>query len=290
MTDADRHALPVSHPSSRAPADTSEAGWYLYGVTTRAVAEAVPPASLESWGAGPGARRGGPPEFLECGELVAVVRRTATDEFPKEPGEDEALAALVSDHNSVVAAVHREGPILPAKFGLVYADRRDLEMALEQMEDLLRDRLRWLEGRDEWAVHVYADRPAVRESLAATDPDLRRLGQQVSAATPGRAYLLERRLSDRLDSATRQLLDELAQAAYDHLSEIAVEGRLSPYRQETEEAEEILRAAFLVDRESSDRFLRELGTFADGHEHVSCEYSGPWPPYSFALVREEDLS
>lgn len=296
----DSHSPPGARPCSHVPMAPSDMGWYLYGITSRATAGAVTPSSSDTTdggtdgGVGSREHRGRPPEFLNCGELAAIVRRVSLEEFRGEdslggPGNDESLEAIVRDHNSLVAAVHREGPILPAKFGLVYAHRHDLEMALENLGDALMDRLQSLDGRDEWAVHVYAEHPSVRERIAAADPALRQLRQELSAATPGRAYFLERKLADRLTLVTQQVLSELARTAYDRLSAIAIESRLSS-SPHTSGGTEILRAAFLVEREDSDRFLRELGAFADSDEYVSCEYSGPWPPYSFALVKEEDLS
>ena len=44
---------------------------------------------------------------------------------------------------------------------------------------------------------------------------------------------------------------------------------------------------FLVRRASADAFLAEIRSFAEGQEGVRCEDSGPWPPYSFAVLTEE---
>jgi hypothetical protein len=48
----------------------------------------------------------------------------------------------------------------------------------------------------------------------------------------------------------------------------------------------ILRADFLVRREAQDTFVAAVGTLVEARHELRCEYSGPWPPYSFAMLNE----
>jgi hypothetical protein len=48
-----------------------------------------------------------------------------------------------------------------------------------------------------------------------------------------------------------------------------------------------LRAAFLVSRDGQHAFLERMRTFAEARAGLRWEYSGPWPPYSFAAQATE---
>jgi hypothetical protein len=44
---------------------------------------------------------------------------------------------------------------------------------------------------------------------------------------------------------------------------------------------ELLRAAYLVDREAVASFSARVQEIQDGNPHLRITCTGPWPPYSF---------
>lgn len=273
-------------------------GWYLYGVTRRAppaavlaAADEVPPLGTDGSAAqGDGA----PLQLLECCGLAAVVRPVRLADFNAEVLKERLqsaaeLEAMVRSHNHVIEAFHARRAILPAKFGVVYANERDILSALRSGCDTLLPQLHGLEGCDEWALHLYADRVVVRERVATRVPAIGRLRDEHAAARPGRAYFLERQLRNEMEAATRQALATLAQETFDRLASSVVAGQVSPVARAKDAAGEveILRAAFLVARDGIDRFEAELRSVADAGEGLRSECSGPWAPYSFAVCNVE---
>lgn len=271
-------------PASAAARDESR-GWYLYGITRRAplavaLAEADDPQA-------PGAAEA--LQVLECCGLAAVVRPVRVADFSPAVLQQRMrsaaeLEAMVRRHNRVIEAIHARQGILPAKFGVVYASDRDIVGALRSACDTLLPQLHRLEGCDEWALHLYADRAVVRERIAERVPAIGRLRAEHAAARPGRAYFLERQLRDELESATRQALVTLAQGVFDRLAPAAVAAQVSSVgpAAEGDGEVEILRASFLVARDDTARFDDALRAAADAGEGLRGECSGPWPPYSFA--------
>ncbi len=269
-------------------------GWYLYGIT-----HGTGPGGAELAG-GPGLDGGLPVQLLPHGQLIAIVSPVRLDELGAEAIrsrlQDMAwLEAMVRGHERVVETVQRARGILPARFGCVYVDTQALAEALERTHDDLIARLEGLAGCDEWGIRLYANRQAFQERVSAENAAVRQIEAELATAQPGRAYFLRRKLSDVLAKATEEALDAVAQADYDHLSRYAVAGHISPPHTRAEVGPsrglhpargdvEILRAAFLVRRSGTDRFVEEAGRFAEGHAGLRCEYSGPWPPYSFASI------
>ena len=191
----------------------------------------------------------------------------------------------------MIAALHQQQTILPAKFGSIYDRAEDVQTAVGAAQDALLAQLERVAGCDEWAVHVFAARPAIEQRVSAEHPILQQLQHDLATASPGRAYFLQRKLDEERAAATEQALRELAQAAYEHLARWAVADRVTPPARSSPAAHgeiEILRAAFLVPRANADPFLAEVRSCVEGRDGVRCEYSGPWAPYSFAVPMEEE--
>ena len=257
---------------------TTATGWYFYGITRSG---ALPQASGDD-----------ELQLLEFSGLAAVVRPVLLADFSSAVLQERlrtaaALEDMVRSHNEVVEAVHAQKPILPAKFGMVYASADDVVSALQPEHDALLDQLNRLDGCDEWAVHIYADRDAIRRHIAAIDPEIQQLREERAAARPGRAFFLDRQLEHELERATDRELVTAAQAAFEWIAGCAVAGQMNPPAPVTNSAvTEILRASFLVPRDSAEQFEKRVRSSADADAGLHCEYSGPWPPYSFA-TREE---
>jgi hypothetical protein len=265
-------------------------GWYLYGIT-RSGRHAALLAEVDA--ARPGDAE--PLDVVACDELAAVVRpvRLADCAQPvmKERASSAAdLEALVRNHNRVIDGIHARQAILPAKFGMVYSNAADIASALLSAGDDLLLQLDRLEGRDEWALHLYAEPGVVRERVSGDDPDIRHLMDQCAAARPGRAYFLERELRNEIEAAIRRELMAIAQRAFERLSNHAVAAQATPADHVDDGAGEleILRAAFLVDREAADRFQADVRRVAED-ARLRCETTGPWPPYSFAAQAGQEV-
>ncbi len=278
-------AMPQTKRDEAPASQNSERGWYLYGITSRQTASKLTPSLATD--------AGEPVQAFEQGELAALVRPVALADFRPETlqarAEDLAwLEAMVRDHHQVVERIHEAGAVLPVTFGAVYPDRETLLAALAEQHDALLAQLEQLEGCDEWGVRLFADRQALQR-LAGEYPALQQIKDEVAAASPGRAYLLKRKLADELTGATEEARVDLARTSYERLARCAVAGQSSPPPQQTAEEmgeRAVLSATFLVQRAGSDQFLEEVQQLGEEQAGLRCEYSGPWPPYSFARLAE----
>jgi hypothetical protein len=289
----------IANPAAPQTVADAVRGWYLYGITRRGSLAAVladADAGLPADAVLTAPAGSAPLQLLECGGLAAIVRPVLRADFSLAAVEERLRSAdlevLVRSHNQVIEAIHDRQAILPAKFGMVYADASDIVSALRSACDVLLTQLNRLEGCDEWAVHLYANREVVRERVSSRIPVVRRLREEFAAARPGRAYFIERQLRDELEAATRQVLVTLAQGAFDRLASSVIAGQVNPVRPATNAAGEveILRAAFLVSREGAEQFEADVRAAADASEGLRCERSGPWPPYSFAMLGEMETT
>ncbi|MFN8636749.1 MAG: GvpL/GvpF family gas vesicle protein [Chloroflexota bacterium] len=233
--------------------------------------------------------------LLKRGNLAAVVGLVPLADFSAEAlqarlGDPSMLRLAVQMHNDVIHAIHQQQTILPARFGAVYANLDDVTAEIDRRSDALRAQLSWLDGCDEWAVHISVDQQAVRAAILA-DQALDPVHQQLATVSPGRAYLLGRKWEEGLAAKTAQAGDELALAAYQRLASLAVDGiptrPVSSSGNPDGEAE-VLRAAFLVRRERAEDFVSAVRECGETERGYQCTCSGPWPPYSFVATTERD--
>jgi hypothetical protein len=277
-----------------------EDGWYLYGITQPISGERAP-ARSDATGVkvdethldlGPDHE---PVHVLAIGSLAAVVRRVPLADFTAEAleariGDPAWLTLAVQMHNDIIRAVHQERAILPAKFGAVYAHLDDIAAAVDQRSEALLAQLEWLNGCDEWAVHVFVDQAIIRAAVRA-DQALDPVQQQLATASPGRAYFIRRKLDDDLAAKTAQVTEEIALTAYQRLARLAhdaIAERLASQSTDVVEEIEVLRAALLVRREQTKDVVDQLRACAAAERAWHCTFSGPWPPYSFASLLERD--
>lgn len=284
----DRGYAPAS-AESKPNADSEARGWYLYGI----IRSSLPLPDLPDSSASSAS-----PHLVVEGALAAIVRLVTL--VPSEEGtlgmglrSAQQLETMVREHNDLIAAVHRQRTILPSKFGCVYLQEAHLKQALRQQQQPLLDQLQRLEDCDEWGVHIYAEPSLVSERLARNDPRVRRMEDELATATPGKAYLLKRQLANLLVEVTGQSLAGLAHEALDEIARHAVDTSVGAQPRQTAKLDaevEVLHASFLVRRPESESFFTALHTVAEGNEGLRCEYSGPWPVYSFVESLEEPAS
>jgi hypothetical protein len=273
-------------------------GWYLYGITYRCAEPGTAPSGEKrvNLTVDPWIGNSDHIQSLGTGSLAAIVRPVLLSEFELDAvrahsSDTEWLESMVRAHNQVITALHQEQAILPAKFGAVYPRTDALLAALDRHQQFLLDELQHLDGCDEWALHLYADSQGVQQRVAAEHPAIRHLEAEIAAGTPGKAFFLRRKLADEVAGVALQVLSDLGQEAYDRLARLARDGqvnRLAPSVGPEGETE-ILRAAFLVPRSETEAFLAEIGRLTEHDEGLRTEVTGPWPPYSFAVLDEEQL-
>ena len=265
-------------------------GWYLYGI--------IEQCPTVSWDSGASLRQGSDDiQLLQHEDVAAVVRSVPVADYQPEAirthmHDAHWLEVMATHHHSVIESVHRRRAILPATFGCVYADEAGLRTGLSDLHDTLLARLRWIADCDEWTVRLYGDATTLSRRLTQKHPRLQALQQEIDSVTSGRAYLLKRKFVNELSTVMAEATAEHADDAYSRLSHRSRSSMLQAQNAILDERHgevEFLRAVFLVPRPDVDTFLRDTEGAAWHDAGIRGEYSGPWPPYSFAQLEVERL-
>ncbi len=253
---------------------------------------------MDSWGSEASLHQGSDDiQLLPSGDVAAVVRSVRLADYQPETlrarlHDARWLELMATHHHSVIESIHRLQPILPATFGCVYPDEDDLRARLADLQETLLARLKWLADCDEWTVRVYSEAASLSQSLVREHPRIQQLQQEIDSVTPGRAYLLKRRLLNELTALVQNTEAERADEAFARMGHASRASMVQAQNTSSDRGHgetEILRAVFLVTRSDRATFLREVETTASRDAGIRSEHSGPWPPYSFARLEEERL-
>jgi Gas vesicle synthesis protein GvpL/GvpF len=196
-----------------------------------------------------------PLDSVREGALLAVISRHV------HPPDEPALDALWV-HERVVERLMEDRAVLPMRFASKAPDEATLREVLAERQDSFLAALDLVRGRVEVAVR------AIRREEWSGGSD--RLGAPRIATASGHDYLLS-----KLQDGRRT--EQAAATIHEPLAALAVHSR----RQRPRTAEEVLRAAYLVDRGALPRFRSAVERLqrANGGTAILC--TGPWPPYSF---------
>jgi hypothetical protein len=159
-------------------------------------------------------------------------------------------------HEEVVEALMADRDLLPVRYGTHLEDEAAVARAVE-------------ERLDELAAALDRVRRAVELSVRVVATGTRTSGGAAEEPSSGADYLRLRARAEASHHRAATALDEPLSA----LARASVEGRPRP--------PELFRAAYLVERDSVERFAAEVARLQNLNTGLSILCTGPWPPYSF---------
>lgn len=186
-----------------------------------------------------------PLSVLPSGEL-AVVYGPA--------GEDDVTADALWRHEATVEALMERHDVLPFRYGTRCEDEAAAARAVQARRRELTAALARIRGAVELSVRGIAVQ-GPNGSSAAGDTGL-----------------------DYLEAKARESAE--AQAAIERVHRPLSAMARASHRRASSEAE-VLRMAYLVDRDKVGEFAREVARVQNDHRELRLLCTGPWPPYSF---------
>jgi hypothetical protein len=267
-------------------AGKNEHGYYVYciaeGVATRQLDVSSFPAAIED---------SAKLEWVTANNLAALASTVPLELYGEEAltehlSEATWTAVRAMRHETVVEYVAKRASVVPLRFGTIYLERSTIERMLNEKERELAQIIERLRGREEWGVNVYWDRAMLMTSITEVSPRLRELARQAQEASPGQAYLMQKKIEalrvDEARTAVNEIVDRLEQ----ELTSQADEGkRLRILKVEaTEHGELKAKFAFLVKRSQFEEFRAAAERLAQEYASagVRLELTGPWPAYNFS--------
>jgi hypothetical protein len=223
----------------------------------------------------------------ESDGIHAVFTAVNADEFSQDvidrrAGDLEWLGAIGYRHQAVMADLMKKTAIVPLRAFTLFSSEEALRGYLAEHRALLTKTLERLNGKQEWTLRIELEPSTWSEALTGRVASLRELQNEIAAASPGKAFLLRKKLDDEKKRASHVAEDELvAEIEQAVLAKLGCE-TVAESRQRRDGAFPQINVLLERDEESVLQQLREDLTARYQHEGVTLALSGPWPPYTFA--------
>ena len=171
----------------------------------------------------------------------------------------DVTADALWQHERIVESLMDDRDVLPVRYGTCLPDDAAAAEAIDKNHASYAALLETVRGAAELAVRVFAS----ADSPPAPLPS--------AGSMTGTDYLRARaRAVDEESDASTRVHEPLAAIA--RAATVAGANR----------AGELLRAAYLVDRNATESFSARVGDIQTSNPQLRITCTGPWPPYSFA--------
>lgn len=243
-------------------------GSYLYGVTSRQPFSGGKPFKAKGI-------EGQPVRIITQGDLAAIVSNSSSEEY-------EVTLDNVRAHEDVVEKVLQRTDVLPVSFGTVASsDQVVQERLLGAEASAIHAQLQHIAGRVEMGVKALWEQPALFAQIAANDPAIQRLRDEISGTTVEESYDARIELGELTDAAIQAQRAQDAEAILDYLGPLAVD----TYTTDIVTDMMILNASFLVERNQAARFAQAVEALGQANRgRITLKSAGPLPPYNFVSV------
>lgn len=233
---------------------------YVYGIA----ASSHPALPKDMGGVGDPAR---PVRILTEGELAAIVSDAPEGLRPKRK---DLLA-----HQTVLSEAGAGGVVLPMRFGSVAPDDAAVTEVLAERAEHYLERLRALDGRDEYNVKASHNEEAVLHRVMSESPEIRALAEANRQAGGGN-YEQRLQLGETVAAAVQRQEAEDSVDLRHALEAVAEAVSAGP-----ESTGWLANVSFLVDHGAAETFLAAVEDVRKSHPHLDVRVNGPLPPYSF---------
>ena len=238
-----------------------------------------------------GVAAGVPVALVTEGKLAAVVSEVPLSDFgggrfEKNLQDPKWAAERVMRHEQLAEFISLKEPVVPLRFGVLYTSPEPIREMLAKRRDQLERVLERISDREEWGLNVLSDAKKLQERMVELSPRLAELQNRAKAATPGQAYLLEKKLESLRGtegkSETRRIVKEIREQIETNTDGIK---DISIREVESKQHPAVVgKWSCLVPRKARKRFHSMAGKLAKKYAALGLKFelTGPWPPYNFS--------
>src|SRR5215469_4520274 len=247
--------------------DVRQEGRYVYGII-----QSRDPVTFGRMGIG---GSGEMVYVVTHGDIAAVVSRTPV--FIFDPTRENALA-----HEHVIETVMKTNTIIPMSFGTVFRTDDDIREVLKSIYPSLKDVLKQMANKLEFALKVTWDRDRIVEELKRENEEIHRFQHELTRKHLQSTYFARMQLGRMIDKALSERAAEVVREIYDGLRTVCVASRDNKVIGD----KMIMNAAFLIQKDKETEFDAAVNAVAQKFgDRLNFKYTGPWPPYNFVNIR-----
>jgi hypothetical protein len=221
------------------------------------------------------------------GDVAAIFTAVNADEFSQEAidrkaGDLEWIGAVGYRHQAVVAEAMKMAAVVPLRAFTLFSGEEALRAYLSEHREMLSKALDRLDGKQEWTLQIELEPERWSEALGSRVESLRTLQGEIAAASPGKAFLLRKKLDEERKRASHAAESELVSEIEQQVLEALRCETVAETRERRDGAFPQINVLINRDEEAILQELHERLTSRYERDGVTLGLTGPWPPYTFA--------
>jgi len=218
-------------------------------------------------------------------DLCAVVHNSPPEPYKSE--DNEVIKKWIMAHQKVIdTAWERFGTVLPLGFDTIIkgeegiAHDENMKKWLKDDYENLRQKLTKLKDRAEFGVQVFWDPKIISEELIETNPEIKKLSEEIKSKSKGLAYMYKQKLENLLKKEMEKEADRYFKDFYEQIKRCVEEIKVEKTKKLEEDKQMLLNLSCLLFKGKSKTLGEELEKI-DHLKGFFVRFTGPWPPYSF---------
>ncbi|KUO76816.1 MAG: hypothetical protein APF81_24795 [Desulfosporosinus sp. BRH_c37] len=230
-----------------------------------------------------------PCRIVENGNLGMLVcpvpRKEYTEESLHRYMEDMAwVESHARRHEEILLKVMEGRSVIPLPFCTIFTDEENIKRQLAQNAKEIQNDLQRLENHKEMHVKLFVNRKRLLEKLHEDLP--------YSGGESGGGYFQKRQWEKKIAEEMERVMDDYGETLYQDLNKIATEVILMDKAGvvAAEGQQVVFAVQHLISKERYGEWDKKLEEFDQAGDRLGfiLEVSGPWPPYHFSRLTNEE--
>ena len=218
-------------------------------------------------------------------DLCVVVHNCIPEPYKSEKKED--VISWVTIHEKVVeVAWEKFDTVLPLGFDTIikgeegFTPDESIRNWLKNDYEKLRQKLVNFKNKAEFGVQVFWDPKIISEGLIETNPEIKKLSEEIKSKSKGLAYMYMQKLENLLKKEMEKKADRCFNDFYEQITGCVEQIKVEKTKKTKEDKQMLLNLSCLLLKGKS-KILGEALEKIDHLKGFSVRFTGPWPPYSF---------
>jgi len=218
-------------------------------------------------------------------DLCAVVHNCLPEPYKSE--DQEKMKSWVTAHEKVVEiAWEKFGTVLPLGFDTIIkgeegvAPDKNMKNWLKDDYENLTQKMGKLKDKAEYGAQIFWDPKIISEGLIETNPEIKKLSEEIKSKSKGLAYMYKQKLENLLKKEMEKEADRYFKNFYEQIRRCVDQIKVEKTKKPEEGKQMLMNLSCLLTKEKSKILGDELEKI-DNMEGFFVRFTGPWPPYSF---------
>jgi hypothetical protein len=221
-------------------------------------------------------------------DIAAVVH--SCQPKPYDTKDRKQAEEWILEHSYVIDhATKMFGSVLPFSFDVILLDGdAQIEEWLCKNYEHLHSELESVKAKAEYSIRIYYDYDTLKSRILTSDQELNDLQKKIEKESKGKAYLLSKKLDQKLkvqvDTEAKRLAEESLSRIESHVDKIVANDKIFWTPENCRDKKLLISYSCLVNEDRVER-LGEMLDEINALEGFIVKFTGPWAPFSFVKLQ-----